>query len=153
HRQGALRRRELDGHRRGRAQGAGRCDRRIDGPHRGRQGHAAQPARAAPELGESRYTMAENITSVIETEDLIKARYPLLYVVSSEEQRVEDSLKEMALRRELKLAAWSITKGFVKLHGMIKGGDVKDPIKALDFIAAGEGKGIYVLRDFHAFVG
>ncbi len=94
-----------------------------------------------------------HITSVVETEDLIKARYPLLYVVSSEEQRVEKSLAELALRRELKLAAWSITKGFVKLAGTLKGGDAKDPIKALDFIAGSEGKGIYILRDFHAFVG
>lgn len=97
--------------------------------------------------------MGGQITSGRESEDLIKARYPILYVVSSEEQRVEEALTEMALRREMKLAAWSITKGFVKLAGTLKGGDAKDPIKALDFIAASEGKGVFVLRDFHAFVG
>src|SRR5262249_47910363 len=85
--------------------------------------------------------------------DLIKARYPVLYVVSSEEQRVEDGLKEIALRREMKCAAWSITKGYEKLAGTLKGGDVKDPIKALDYIAGSEGKGIFILRDFHPFVG
>jgi SpoVK/Ycf46/Vps4 family AAA+-type ATPase len=97
--------------------------------------------------------MAESIPSGREAEDLIKARYPVLYVISSEEQRVEDGLKEIALRREMKCAAWSITKGYVKLAGTLKGGDVKDPIKALDYIAGSEGKGIFILRDFHAFVG
>jgi ATP-dependent 26S proteasome regulatory subunit len=97
--------------------------------------------------------MSHAIPSAREVEDLVKARYPLLYLVSSEEERVEKALREIALRREMRLAAWSITRGFVPLAGTLKGGDVKDPIKALDFLAGAEGKGIYVLRDFHAFVG
>jgi SpoVK/Ycf46/Vps4 family AAA+-type ATPase len=94
----------------------------------------------------------ERVTSAQEVEDLIKARYPLIYVVSSEEARVEKTLREMALRREMKLAAWSITRGFVPLAGEHRGGDVKDPIKALDHIAGVEGKSVFILRDFHAFV-
>src|SRR6478672_1035780 len=92
------------------------------------------------------------IASAVEAEDLIKARYPILYVVSSEEARVEESLRQIALRRERVLAAWSITRGFVKLQGEFRGGDVRDPIKALDHIAGIEGKGLFVLRDFHAYV-
>ncbi len=92
------------------------------------------------------------VSSAQEVEDLIKARYPLVYLVSSEEARVEKSLREMALRREMKLAAWSITRGFVPLAGEHRGGDVKDPLKALDHIAGVEGKCVFVLRDFHAFV-
>src|SRR5688572_14538749 len=92
------------------------------------------------------------IASAKEVEDLVKARYPLVYIVSSEEERVEKTLRELALRRERKLAAWSITKGFVQLAGEHRGGDVKDPLKALDQIAGAEGKGLYVLRDFHAFM-
>jgi SpoVK/Ycf46/Vps4 family AAA+-type ATPase len=94
----------------------------------------------------------ERISSAREVEDLIKARYPLVYLVSSEEQRVERALKDMALRREYKLAAWSITKGFVAIAGEHRGGDVKDPLKALDHIMGVEGRALFVLRDFHAFV-
>jgi len=94
----------------------------------------------------------EPIGSVREVEDLIKARYPLIYVVSSEEARVEKSLREFALKKERKLAAWSITRGFVTLAGDHRGGDVKDPLKALDHIAGVEGKAIFVLRDFHAYL-
>jgi SpoVK/Ycf46/Vps4 family AAA+-type ATPase len=95
--------------------------------------------------------MSERISSAREVEDLIKARYPLVYVVSSEEQRVEKALAQFALRKERKLFAWSITRGFVALAGELRGGDIKDPIKALDHIASAEGRGLYVLRDFHAY--
>jgi ATP-dependent 26S proteasome regulatory subunit len=94
----------------------------------------------------------EHISSAREIEDLVKARYPVLYIVSSEEQRVERALKDMALRREYKLAAWSITKGFVPIAGEHRGGDVKDPLKALDHIMGVEGRALFVLRDFHAFM-
>src|SRR5579883_2206919 len=84
--------------------------------------------------------------------DLFTARYPLLYLVSHEEARVEEELRRIAVAREIKLVAWSITRGFQKLVGEHKGGDAKDPIKALDHVAAAEGAGLYVLSHFHAVV-
>ncbi len=96
--------------------------------------------------------MSQHVGSALEVEDLIKARYPLIYIVSSEEERVERRLREFALKKERKLAAWSITKGFVSLAGDVRSGDVKDPLKALDNILGAEGRGVYVLRDFHAFL-
>src|SRR2546423_10782330 len=89
------------------------------------------------------------VSSAIETEDLIKARYPLVYIVSSEERRVEEKLRQIALRRERTLAAWSITRGFVKLQGEFRGGDGRGPVKALDHLAGFVGRGLFVLRDFH----
>lgn len=84
--------------------------------------------------------------------DVYTARYPILYVMTAEEPRVEEEIRQIAVAREIKLVAWSITKGFVPLQGTHKSGDVKDPIKALDHISTVEGAGLYVLRDFHAFV-
>ena len=85
--------------------------------------------------------------------DLFTARYPLIYIVSSEEVRVEEELRQIAVAREIKLVAWSCTQGFAALAGTHKTGDIKDPAKALDHIAEAEGAGLFVLRDFHAFVG
>src|SRR5438132_7702504 len=85
--------------------------------------------------------------------DLYTARYPIIYCISSEEARVEEEMRKTCLAREIKLVAWSITRGFQQLAGTHKGGDVKDPGKALEQIAGAEGSGIYILRDFHAFVG
>ena len=86
------------------------------------------------------------------SEDLIKARYPLIYMVSSEEARVEESLRQIALRRERMLAAWSITRGFVKLQGEFRGGDVKRSDQGARSHRRHRGQGLFVLRDFHAFV-
>src|SRR6266571_3664283 len=94
----------------------------------------------------------ERITSQKESEDLIKARYPLLYLVSSEETRVERQLKELARNREMRLEVWSVTEGFKTIFGGQAKRDIYDPMKALEYVAAGEGRGLYVLRDFHPFL-
>jgi len=91
------------------------------------------------------------ITSRQEVDDLIRARYTLLYIVSSEERRVEETLRAVAIDREFRLEAWCITQGFSGLANSPSPRDVRDPLKALEHIANAEGKAVYVLRDFHPF--
>ncbi len=91
-------------------------------------------------------------SSKIELEDLIKARYSLVYVISHEETRVEESLRKLCMEREMRLEVWSITEGFKVVANGSGTRDVKDPMKALDHVMRGEGKGLYVLRDFHPFL-
>ena len=62
--------------------------------------------------------------------DLFTARYPIIYIASSEEARVEEEIKNIALKREMKLTAWSITKGFTPLQGAHKSTEIKEPDKA-----------------------
>ncbi len=89
-----------------------------------------------------------------EIADLVRARYPLIYIVSHEEGRVEASLRALCIEREMRLEVWSITEGFrIVVNG--KGGrEVKDPMKALDHVYRGEvdQRALYVLRDFHPFL-
>ncbi|MCG8416328.1 MAG: AAA family ATPase [Proteobacteria bacterium] len=89
-----------------------------------------------------------------EVGDLIRARYPLIYVVSHEEVRVEQSLKRLCIEREMRMEVWSITQGFRVLANGSGDRDVKDPMKSLDHVQRGEAdqKAIYVLRDFHPFL-
>jgi len=87
-----------------------------------------------------------------ELEDLIKARYSLVYVISHEEARVEEALRKLCMEREMRLEVWSITEGFKVVANGSGSRDVKDPMKALDHVLRGEGKGLYVLRDFHPFL-
>lgn len=87
-----------------------------------------------------------------EVSDLIRARYPLLYVVSHEEARVEESLRKLCVEREMRLEVWSITEGFRVVAGGTGIRDVKDPLKALEHVNRGEGRSLYVLRDFHPFL-
>ena len=91
-------------------------------------------------------------SSKSELEDLIKARYSLIYVTSHEEQRVEESLRKLCMEREMRLEVWSITEGFKVIANGSGTRDVKDPMKAIDHVLRGEGRGLYVLRDFHPFL-
>ena len=104
--------------------------------------------------------------AVDELHYLIRAQYKLLYVVSAEEERVERWLGELAaldskpLRERWDVTAWqarqlihwSCSQGF-RCAAMDVPGDVRDPIRALDWIANNlQRDAIVVLRDFHPFL-
>jgi SpoVK/Ycf46/Vps4 family AAA+-type ATPase len=95
--------------------------------------------------------MTERITSAAEIEDLIRAKYPLLYIVSPEEKRVEKVIREIGLRRGRKFITWSITEGFI---GSADDNftDSKDPLRALEEILKYENQAFFVLRDYHPFL-
>ena len=88
-----------------------------------------------------------------EVGDLIRARYPLMYVVSHEEERVEKSLYDLCIEREMRLEVWSITEGFKVVANGSGTREIKDPMKALDHVHRAEAnqKALFVLRDFHPF--
>ena len=84
-------------------------------------------------------------------EVLVRARYPLINIVSSEEQRVEDTLKAIARNRGKRFFIWSVTKGLQSDDGSCAT-DLREPIKALDHILEGDVNGIFLLKDFHPFL-
>jgi SpoVK/Ycf46/Vps4 family AAA+-type ATPase len=47
---------------------------------------------------------------------------------------------------------WSITEGFKTIANGQGTRDVKDPMKAIDHVLRAEGRGLFVLRDFHPFL-
>jgi AAA+ superfamily predicted ATPase len=89
-----------------------------------------------------------------ELETLIRARYPILYVVTWEERRVEQQLQALAERRSKQLYCWSITSGLTKLPSgpapHSKG--LSDPIEALNTVIEHKEPAIYLFKDFHAFI-
>ena len=94
----------------------------------------------------------EIIDSRSELRNLVKARYPLIYVNSSEEERVEHAIhaiRDELSKRPRKLLFWSITEGFV---GDEEFTDLRDPIKALDFVLRYEDAALFALRDFHPYL-
>jgi SpoVK/Ycf46/Vps4 family AAA+-type ATPase len=97
-------------------------------------------------------TIEHKRTSKAEIEDLIKARYSLIWISSPEETRVEESLKRLCVEREMRLEVWSITEGFKTIANGQGTRDVKDPMKAIDHVLRSEGRALFVLRDFHPFL-
>lgn len=87
-----------------------------------------------------------------ELELLIRARYPVLYVVSWEEARVEAHMAEIAMRRGKTLYTWSVTAGLRRADaaGNVKG--TTDPVAALSTVLENKEPAIYVFYDLHQYL-
>jgi AAA+ superfamily predicted ATPase len=113
------------------------------------------PAPTVPALVTARPPAAQPEPPADELELLIRARYPVLYVVSWEEARVEAHLAAIAQRRGKGMYTWSVTSGMRKVGagpGVQKSRGLADPVEALDQIIEHKEPAIYLLQDFHAFL-
>ena len=84
-----------------------------------------------------------------EINTLIRARYPIIYVVSWEERRVEDAVRRIA-RPDKKLYTWSITRG-VQPRPPI-GGAANSVLAALEFVEKCTEDAVFVFRDLHSSI-
>ena len=92
-----------------------------------------------------------SVSSEEEIEYLIRARYPLLYVTSTEEERVEKSLRAICERRNRRFVTWSCTEGFQGGDGDTFN-DIRDPQRAMEHIFRYENDAVFILRDFHPYL-
>jgi hypothetical protein len=91
-----------------------------------------------------------------ELEILIRARYPIIYVVSWEEERVAEQLNQIAALRGKKFYVWTLTQGIIKYgsetqRAKSNSGNTTDPLSALDAVLAHVEPAIYLFKDFHPF--
>src|SRR5438105_3783797 len=92
---------------------------------------------------------------VRDLDTLIRARYPLLYLVSWEEQRIEAILQDLAAQHGKALFSWSIARGLRRIGGSqaLPALDVsKAPLEVLGTIAKLGTPALVVLKDFHAYL-
>lgn len=91
-----------------------------------------------------------------ELEVLIRAKYPILYIVAWEERRIEQNLRQVAANLRKKLYGWTITDGIVQLDVLYSAPPVdpatRSPLRALDYIAASQESAIFLLKDLHPFL-
>jgi SpoVK/Ycf46/Vps4 family AAA+-type ATPase len=82
---------------------------------------------------------------------LIRARYPLLYLVTWEEQRVDGLLSDLARSHGKDLLEWTATKGLRALTGTLKVSpeETVEPVRALLAISKLTTPALVVLKDFH----
>ncbi len=95
--------------------------------------------------------------TVAEIETLIRARYPLLYLLSGEEARVQQAILEIADRRQKKVWEWSITTGLVPAGTSIqiarnRSAPTRDPLLALDQVIDLVEPALFLFKDFHPFL-
>ena len=90
--------------------------------------------------------------TIDEIDLLVRARYPIIYVVTWEEKRASDELQELAKKQGKKLYLWSQSVGFTaKMEDEAKQ-KIRDPIAVLEMIIASDEVAIYVLKDFHPYM-
>jgi hypothetical protein len=87
-----------------------------------------------------------------ELDTLVRARYPLVYLVSWEEARVGALVSELAARHGKELITWSATRGLRRLAGPRAVPPLEaltKPLEAFAAIAKLSEPAIVVLHDFH----
>ena len=87
---------------------------------------------------------------------LIRARYPIIYIISWEERRVVAHLGELALAQEKQLLVWTETlglcPGMATIPHAAPNEETLDPLAVLEYIRGSETRAIYVLKDYHPFL-
>jgi hypothetical protein len=92
-----------------------------------------------------------------ELETLIRARYPILYVLTSEELRVQNVVTDIARKRQKKVFEWSYSTGIVPAGTSIQSQKnrnpaTKEPLAALDQVIEQVEPAIFIFKDFHPFL-
>ncbi len=82
---------------------------------------------------------------------LIRARYPLLMLLTHEEIRAERMLGKLAEGARQPMYLWSCAEGLVSPDGEPEPGTQR-PVAALDAIGVIPGPALFVLRDVHPFL-
>src|SRR5262245_36765692 len=82
---------------------------------------------------------------------IIRARYPLVYLVSWEESRAELMLSALADGLGKKTFSWTSTRGLCE-GGVACNESLVEPRAVLDFIDGYKDRAVFILKDFHPFL-
>src|SRR5919201_6853140 len=84
---------------------------------------------------------------------MIQSRYPFIAVDTSEEDRLETTLAEVAGDLRVPFFVWTVTNGLHR-HGLPNAiYDSQQPLKGLNNVAAMTGEGIFLMKDLHRYLG
>lgn len=97
------------------------------------------------------------MTTLEELEDLIRARYPILYVVSGEEARVDAAVAGLAQRLGKQVLEWSCTTGLVPAGTSLQSqkyrhAATREPLAALDLVLDHVEPALFVFKDLPPFL-
>src|ERR1044072_6842873 len=96
-----------------------------------------------------------NFTTELET--LTRAGYPIPYVLSSEELRVQSVIIDVARKRQKKVFEWSYSTGIVPAGTSIqsqknRSSATKEPLAALDQVIEQVEPALFVFKALHPFL-
>ncbi len=87
---------------------------------------------------------------------LVQAQYPLLYLVTSEEERAEQAISEIAIqvRPQRRVFVWTVTHGIVE-YGQprsVTQHSTVSPQPAIEWVMRQREPGIFIFKDLHPFI-
>jgi AAA+ superfamily predicted ATPase len=84
----------------------------------------------------------------------VRARYPLLWLVTSEEQRIDGILDQLARNHGKSFYAWSVTTGLARFTAgkTERAAKKSDPMEVLAQIEALSVPAVVALKDFHPYL-
>lgn len=87
---------------------------------------------------------------------LIQAQYPLIYVVTSEEERSEQAIAQIAQEKnqQQRLYVWTVTHGIVE-YGQgrnVTQHNTVSPEAAIQWVVNQRDPGIYIFKDLHPYI-
>lgn len=90
--------------------------------------------------------------------NLLRARFPYLYIQTWEENRILSLIHSMAVEKELirtprKVFEWTLLDGLVDEKNNSTPEDTKNGVQVLDFIRRYKEPAIFILKDFHVYFG
>jgi len=88
-----------------------------------------------------------------EFKSLLRARYPLIWLSTVEEDRAVRFACEAASAQGDAAAGWSLTHGLHDIPGPITPGSQKDPFALLEYIRGQDRRCVWVLKDMPSLVG
>lgn len=90
-------------------------------------------------------------------QELLDAKYQLIYVITHEEDRLQEMLCEASHELSIPLYTWSFTSGMVRIEGNRPAPNAsiecrQDPVGLIDAIRQKHGEAMFLLKDFHVFI-
>ncbi|MCX7703617.1 MAG: AAA family ATPase [Planctomycetota bacterium] len=82
---------------------------------------------------------------------LVCARYPLVYIISYEEERVKMALEDICKNRQRSLYVWTIADGIFDASGT-QLHRASQPYEALTQIRKNKEASVWILKDFHSYL-
>lgn len=91
-----------------------------------------------------------------EIEVLIRAKYPIVYVVSWEERRVEQAVAALCKTLNRTMHTWSVTQGMrppvPRATGPVRGTTLPGELEALALVHEAPEYTVFLLKDFHPYM-
>lgn len=96
------------------------------------------------------------MNAIREIETLVRAKYPIVTVVSWEERRVEEVILDVAKKLDRQVHTWSVTQGMrpavTRQSGPAKPSGLPGELEALAQVHEAPEFTIFILRDFHPYM-